>query len=71
MKLQKFLHGKKASKKLKKLQKILFEGKGLNQNLPEIKIKLNDIQKGINILDFLLKNKIVIFKSEARRAIAE
>ena len=37
--------------------------------MPEIKIKLSDIKKGINFLDFIAKNKIFSSKSEARRAI--
>ena len=38
--------------------------------MPEIKVKLSDIEKGINFLDFIAKNKILSSKSEARRAIA-
>ena len=38
--------------------------------MPEIRIKLSDIEKGINLLDFIAKNKILSSKSEARRAIA-
>ena len=38
--------------------------------MPEIKVKLSDIRKGINFLDFIAKNKILSSKSEARRAIA-
>ena len=38
--------------------------------LPEIKISLYEIEKGIDLLDFLAKNKIMSSKSEARRAIA-
>ena len=33
------------------------------------KLKLNEINKGVNLLDFLSKNKIMTSKSEARRAI--
>ena len=42
---------------------------GIGKNLPEIKIKKKEIEKGINILDFLSQNKIMTSKSEARRAI--
>ena len=38
--------------------------------MPEIKIKSNEIKKGINILDLIAKNKILQSKGEARRAIA-
>ena len=37
--------------------------------MPEIKIKLNEINEGINLIDFLSKNKIMSSKGEARRAI--
>jgi len=35
-----------------------------------IKIKLNEIEKGINFLDFIANNKILSSKSEARRTVA-
>ena len=38
--------------------------------MPEIKIKFKEIEKGINILDFISENRILASKSEARRAIA-
>ena len=43
----KILHGEKASKKLEKTAKETFEQGGLGSDLPEIKIKLNEIKKGI------------------------
>lgn len=67
----KILHGKKASKNAEKTAKDTFEGKGLSENLPEIKFKLSEHQKGINILDLLTKSKIMSSKSQARRAIAD
>jgi tyrosyl-tRNA synthetase len=42
----------------------------LGANLPEIKIKLNELKKGLSILDFIANNRILSSKSEARRAIA-
>ena len=66
----KILHGKPASKKAEKTAKDTFEGEGLSSGLPEITIKSSEVQKGINILDFISKNKILSSKSEARRAIA-
>ena len=65
----KILHGEIASKKAEKTAKETFEGSGLGADLPEIKLKLNEINKGVNLLDFLSKNKIMTSKSEARRAI--
>ena len=64
------LHGNAAAKKAEKTAKETFEGKGLGLGLPEIKISLYEIEKGIDLLDFLAKNKIMSSKSEARRAIA-
>ena len=66
----KILHGKPASKKAEKTAKDTFEGGGLSSGLPEITIKFNEIEQGINILDFISKNKILLSKSEARRVIA-
>ena len=66
----KILHGESASKKAEQTAKDTFEGGGLGSDLPEIKIKSNEIEKGINILDFIADNKILFSKSEARRAIA-
>ncbi len=65
----KILHGEIASKKSEKTAKDTFVTKGLSLNLPEIKIKLSDIENGINLLDFLANNKVTTSKSEARRII--
>ena len=66
----KILHGNEASKKAELTAKETFEGKGLGLNLPEIKVKFEEIKSGINILDLLSNKKIMSSKSEARRAIA-
>tara|TARA_Y100000389_G_scaffold196686_1_gene230047 strand:+ start:511 stop:1749 length:1239 start_codon:yes stop_codon:yes gene_type:complete len=66
----KILHGKEASKKAEQTAKDTFEGSGLSSGLPEIRIKSNEVKKGINILDFIAENKILSSKNEARRAIA-
>ena len=65
----KILHGEIASNRAEKSAKETFEGGGLGLDLPEIKIKLSYINKGVNLLDFLSNNKITSSKSEARRAI--
>ena len=39
-------------------------------DLPEIKVKPDDVKKGIKLLDFLSDNNIMSSKNEARRAIA-
>ena len=66
----KILHGEIASKKAGQTAKETFEGDGFGSDLPEIKIKSNEVNKGINLLEFLSKSKIMSSKSEARRAIA-
>jgi tyrosyl-tRNA synthetase len=66
----KILHGETASKKAEKTAKETFVGGGLSLDLPEIKIKLSQLNSGINLLDFLSKNNIMSSKSEARRMIA-
>jgi len=65
----KILHGETASNKAALTAKDTFVGGGLGSDLPEIKIKSNEVKEGINILDFISKNKILSSKSEARRAI--
>ncbi len=65
----KILHGEKAAKKASETAKRTFEDKGFGLDLPEIKIKLNEINEGINLINFLSKNKIMSSKGEARRAI--
>ena len=64
------LHGKGASKKAERIAEENFKEKKLSQDLPEIKINANELEKGIEFLNFLAKNKIVSSKSEARRIIA-
>ena len=66
----KILHGQDASKKAEQTAKETFEGGGLGSDLPEIRVKYDEVKKGINILDFISKNKILSSKSEARRTIA-
>ena len=38
--------------------------------MPEIKLKLKEISHGLNLVDFLSRNKIISSKSEARRVIS-
>ena len=66
----KILHGEESAKKAEQTAKETFQGSGLSDNLPEIKIKSIEIKSGISILDFVSSNKIVSSKSEARRIIA-
>ena len=64
------LHGKTAAKKARQTAKDTFKKGGLGADLPIIKVNINEMKKGVNILDFISKNKILSSKSEARRAIA-
>ena len=63
------LHGTEASKEAQKTAQETFHGTGIGKNLPEIKVKKSEVDKGINILDLLAANNILTSKSEARRAI--
>ena len=65
----KILHGSDASKKAAQTAIDTFEKGALGKDLPEIKIKLKELEKGINIIDFIANFKILSSKSEARRAI--
>jgi len=66
----KILHGEKASKKAEVTAKKTFKEGGVGSELPEIQIKSEEIEKGINILDLIANFKILSSKSEARRAIS-
>ena len=63
------LHGKSAALKAEKTAKDTFESGGSGTDLPEIKIKKNELEGGIKVLDLLSSNKIMSSKSEVRRAI--
>ncbi len=65
----KLLHGNEASKKAAKTAKETFEGGGTGSELPVIKLKLESINRGITLLEFLADQKISSSKSEARRMI--
>jgi len=66
----KILHGETASKKAENTAKETFKEGGLGVGLPEIRINSNQLDLGINFLNFISQNKILSSKSEARRAIA-
>ena len=57
------------AKKAEQTAKDTFEGGALASGLPEINLKKEEINKGVNILDLIAKNKILPSKSEARRVI--
>ncbi len=66
----KIMHGEKASKKAEQTATETFEKGGIGSDLPEIKLYLSEVEKGVNFLEFIANNKILPSKSEARRAIA-
>ena len=66
----KILHGEDSAKKAEKTAKETFERGALASGLPEIIIKKEEAEKGINILDLIANNKISSSKSEARRVMA-
>ena len=65
----KILHGEEAANDAEKTAKETFEGKGVGKGLPEILIKKDLFQKGVNVIDLLHDAKIMTSKSEARRAV--
>ena len=65
----KILHGKNAAMQAEKTAIDTFKEGGVGSELPEIKLNAKEIERGINLLEFLSKNKIMSSKSEARRAI--
>ncbi len=64
------LHGEESSNKAEQTAKDTFLSGGIGSDLPEIKIGLDIIKRGISILDLVANNKILSSKSEVRRAIA-
>jgi tyrosyl-tRNA synthetase len=65
----KILHGNEASIKAEQTAKNTFEKGSLSEGLPELKIKLKELEKGVNIIDLIANNKILSSKSEVRRDI--
>ncbi len=65
----KILHGKNAAEQAEKTAINTFKKGGVGSELPEIKLSAKEIGRGLNLLEFLSKKKIMSSKSEARRAI--
>ena len=63
------LHGEKAAKNSQQAAKEAFSGSSLGSNLPSIKIKKEDLDNEINIVDLLVLSKLENSKSEIRRLI--
>ena len=67
----KILHGEKNASEAEKTAKETFEEGGVGKSLPEIILKKNQLNNGLQILELLANEKIFKSKSEARRAINE
>ena len=63
------LHGSKSAKDSETTAKKTFEDRSVGKDLPTIKIKKNQINDGINILDLVLLTKLGNSKGEVRRMI--
>ncbi len=63
------LHGKKAAQNSEQAAKEAFSGESLGSNLPSLKIKSEDLNKQINIIDLIILSKLENSKSEIRRLI--
>ena len=63
------LHGKEAAKKAEQTAKNTFEKGSIGEDLPSVKIKKEELLKGINIVDLVVNSKLLPSKSEVRRAI--
>jgi len=63
------LHGSKSAKDSEATAKKTFKDKSVGKDLPTIKIKKNQIDNGINILDLVLLTKLGNSKGEVRRMI--
>ena len=63
------LHGSKAAKDSESTAKKTFTDKSIGKDLPKVKIKKNEIIKGINIFDLVLLTKLASSKGEIKRMI--
>ena len=63
------LHGEKAALNSEQAAKEAFSGNALGSSLPSIKIKTEDIDKQITIIDLVILSKLENSKSEIRRLI--
>ena len=63
------LHGKAAAKKAAETAEKTFGARSFGDDLPVIKVKKNQLDIGINIIDIVIKSNLLKSKSEVRRAI--
>ena len=67
----KILHGAENAINSEKTAKETFDRNGIGKNLPETLIDRSQLKNGMTIVELLHENKIMISKSEIRRAINE
>jgi tyrosyl-tRNA synthetase len=63
------LHGEKAAQNSEQAAKEAFSGNSLGSNLPSVKIKTQDLNKDMSIIDLVILTKLENSKSEIRRLI--
>ena len=63
------LHGKIEAQKSEKIAKETFSENSSGSNLPSIKIKKNNLDNNLNILDLVILSKLENSRSEVRRLI--
>ena len=63
------LHGNKAALNAEKTARETFEKGNIGKNLPSVNLSKGTLKNGVNILDFIVSTKLLISKSEVRRAI--
>ena len=63
------LHGKEAAKKAAETAIKTFSAGTFGDDLPVVNIKKNEVDRGINIIDIVIKSNLLNSKSEVRRAI--
>jgi len=63
------LHGNTAAKKAEQTAKNTFDKKSVGDDLPSVKIHIEEIKKGINIIDLVISSNLLTSKSEVRRTI--
>ena len=63
------LHGSKSAKDSELTAKKTFKDKSIGKDLPTVKLKKNELDNGINILDLVLLTKLGNSKGEVRRMI--
>ncbi len=67
----KMVHGEEEAQKAANAATSIFGGGGNTENMPSVRVNSAEIQNGINILDLLLRVKLIPSKGEGRRLIQQ